>query len=146
MRLTQSLGIAALLVIPAPAAAYSSFHTTASSHFYFVPGPHGGIGGFGFLGHGMVHSPRSPFGGWGSAGLGHGSWNDGPGDARHLGRGEGGGGSGDNPGGGTPPDIGGADDPPTTVTPEPVSMTLLATGLAGVGAAGIRRRRKIVSD
>ena len=30
---------------------------------------------------------------------------------------------------------------PVTTTPEPVTMTLLATGLAGVGAARLRRRR-----
>ena len=30
---------------------------------------------------------------------------------------------------------------PTTVTPEPVTMTLLATGLVGLGAAGRLRRR-----
>jgi len=31
--------------------------------------------------------------------------------------------------------------PPVSVTPEPVTMTLLATGLAGMGAMGIRRRK-----
>ena len=31
---------------------------------------------------------------------------------------------------------------PETTTPEPVTMTLLATGLAGLGGAQIRRRRK----
>ncbi len=31
---------------------------------------------------------------------------------------------------------------PTTVTPEPVSMTLMATGLAGMGVANLRRRRR----
>ena len=31
---------------------------------------------------------------------------------------------------------------PTTVTPEPVSMALLASGLAGLGAADARRRRR----
>ena len=30
---------------------------------------------------------------------------------------------------------------PVTTTPEPVSMTLLATGLAGIGAARLKRRR-----
>ena len=32
--------------------------------------------------------------------------------------------------------------PPVTATPEPVTMTLLATGLAGMGGAGFLRRRK----
>ena len=31
---------------------------------------------------------------------------------------------------------------PTTVVPEPITMTLLATGLAGMGGAGVIRRRK----
>lgn len=31
--------------------------------------------------------------------------------------------------------------PPISVTPEPVTMTLLATGLAGMSAAGLRRRK-----
>jgi len=33
-----------------------------------------------------------------------------------------------------------------SVTPEPVSMALLATGLLGVGGAGLRRRRKRMDD
>ncbi len=32
--------------------------------------------------------------------------------------------------------------PPPTTTPEPVSMTLLATGLVGVGLVGRRRRQQ----
>lgn len=38
--------------------------------------------------------------------------------------------------------IGGPGEPPTTVVPEPVTMTLLATGLAGVGGIGAARRRR----
>jgi len=33
-----------------------------------------------------------------------------------------------------------------TVTPEPVTMTLLATGLMGMGGAGLVRRRKKNGD
>jgi hypothetical protein len=33
----------------------------------------------------------------------------------------------------------------TTVTPEPVSMTLVATGLTGIGFAGMRKRKKNLS-
>lgn len=32
--------------------------------------------------------------------------------------------------------------PPTTVVPEPITMTLMATGLAGMGGVGALRRRK----
>lgn len=41
---------------------------------------------------------------------------------------------------------GGVVVPPPTVTPEPVSMTLLATGLAGIGIAGRRRRNQLKTN
>ena len=34
----------------------------------------------------------------------------------------------------------------STVTPEPATMALLATGLAGIGGAGMRRRKKAKGD
>lgn len=37
----------------------------------------------------------------------------------------------------------GVEQSPTTVVPEPMTMTLLATGLAGMSGAGILRRRRI---
>jgi MYXO-CTERM domain-containing protein len=36
--------------------------------------------------------------------------------------------------------------PPPQVAPEPISMTLLGTGLLGIGGAGLRRRRKKATD
>jgi hypothetical protein len=50
---------------------------------------------------------------------------------------------GGNTGGGGPIANIGEEEPPTTVTPEPVTMTLLATGLAGVGIARRRRRQAL---
>lgn len=36
--------------------------------------------------------------------------------------------------------------PPPQVAPEPISMTLLGTGLLGIGGAGLRRRRKKATE
>ncbi len=47
-----------------------------------------------------------------------------------------------NPTGGPSSSPGPASPTPETTTPEPVTMTLLATGLAGLGGAQLRRRRK----
>lgn len=58
-------------------------------------------------------------------------------------------GDGDQPGGGTLPNVVDPDLPPgvipngTTVTPEPGSLLLLSTGLSTIGAATVRRRRRI---
>jgi hypothetical protein len=42
-----------------------------------------------------------------------------------------------------PNDVGACiEGPPTTVTPEPITMSLLATGLAGIGGARMARRRR----
>lgn len=48
-----------------------------------------------------------------------------------------------NPPSDDPPTDGGPDDfMPTTTTPEPVTMALLASGLAGMGGASLLRRKK----
>jgi len=52
------------------------------------------------------------------------------------------GGSGGSSGGtGSTPNIGGP-PPPVSNTPEPVTMTLLASGLAALGGVGLRRKKK----
>ncbi|MBK8005772.1 MAG: PEP-CTERM sorting domain-containing protein [Gemmatimonadetes bacterium] len=69
-------------------------------------------------------------GSWGNQG-----GNNGPGGNQ-------GGNGGTTPPGGPGGNIGGPGEPPPVVTPEPVTMTLLATGLAGMGGVGAFRRRK----
>jgi hypothetical protein len=58
-------------------------------------------------------------------------------------------GDGDSGAGGNLPDVVNPDLPPgaipdaTTVTPEPGSLLLLSSGLSTIGAATLRRRRKV---
>ncbi len=104
-------------------------------------------------GHGVITVIGSWFnqwrnqGGWGNHGGnngpgGNGGNQGGPGGNQGGNGGNQGGNGGYTPPGGPGGNIGGPGEPPPVVTPEPVTMTLLATGLAGMGGVGALRRRK----
>jgi hypothetical protein len=148
MRIGSALTLAGLAALAVPSTAAASFSTTSSSSFFYSPTRHGeGVGYGGALNNFWLHFPgawsrfqprhfsHGHFGrGW--SGWGNNGHHDGSGDGPISNP------PGDGPGG----TIGGPGDPPPVVTPEPVTMTLLATGLAGVGAVRTRRRRNLAES